>query len=267
MTATRISVIVPSYNYGRFLNDALDSVVAQVRPADEIVLVNDGSSDETDTVMRQFADSHAGTVMLSRTTNRGTVASFNDGVEASSGSVVVILSADDTMSPNYLADLESALTSGGYGFAYAQMKLFGAFDSVFPARPYDPQFLARANYVNASSMFCRALFDDVGGFNPKFDRSHEDWAFWLAARNRGWLGIGVNSCWLNYRQHNGGKHDSVTRGDRLRLFWDLRQAELATTNECLDGVARMVIGDSRRGLGNLLRRRFHGRLASTPGID
>jgi glycosyltransferase involved in cell wall biosynthesis len=249
---SKISVVVPCHNYGRFLTEALASVLAQSRPADEIVIVNDGSTDETEEVIGRFRAEHPDTVVISRFPNLGAVRTFNDGVAAASGDLIVILSADDTMSANYLSELEGAI-SPDRGFAYAQLRLFGAQSTVRPAERYSPDALARLNFVNGSAMFRRALFDEVGGFSERFAGTHEDWAFWLAARRAGWIGVGVNTCWLNYRQHPTASRNAVSRFEIASLFPRLRRAGLVTRAECLSGVRRYLAGEARRGVGRRVR--------------
>lgn len=214
-TGRRISVVIPCNNYGAFLEDAFTSVERQTRPADEIVIVDDGSTDETSDVIAALRLRHSGAdlIVVQRAPARGAATTFNDAVTASSGELVVILSADDRLSDHYLERMESALADSATDFAYAEAHMFGAVERVQLAPPFSARELARGNFVNGSAMFRRSLFDSVGGFKP--DLPWEDWEFWLHAVDLGAVGRRVDGCWLEYRRHEAGSRDTMTRWDAL----------------------------------------------------
>jgi O-antigen biosynthesis protein len=222
MTAGRplVSVVVPCHNYGRFLAEAVESIERQTRPADEVVVVDDGSTDETSEVVERLRRTlRTELVVVSRHPARGAAQTFNDGVLASRGDLVVILSADDRLSDRYLELTEEALADPEVTFAYAEARMFGVVDMVQPAPSFSARELARGNYVNGSAMFRRSLFDAVGGF--KRDLRWEDWEFWLHAVERGATGRPVPGCWLDYRRHPEGSRDTMTRWDALGCHFRL----------------------------------------------
>lgn len=218
--ASRVSVVVPCHNYGRFLPEAVASVQAQTRPPDEVVVVDDGSTDETPDVVRAL-DGVAGLRTLRRSPARGAAATFNDGVRASTGDLVVVLSADDRMSPRYLELLERALGDPAVSFAYCEARLFGAGEGVERAPSFDARELARDNFVNGSAMFRRSLFERVGGFRT--DIAREDWEFWIHAVARGERGVAVEGCWLEYRRHQTGSRNTMSRWRSLADHWRMRR--------------------------------------------
>lgn len=86
----RVSVIVTAYNYGRYLPQCLDSVLAQTRLPDEVIVVDDGSEDETPEVIRRFDG-----VCYIRQEHAGKASAFNKGFEAATGEIICHLDADD----------------------------------------------------------------------------------------------------------------------------------------------------------------------------
>lgn len=260
-----VSVVVPCHDYGALLPEALESIERQTREPDEIVLVDDGSADASAAIMASFLTRRPRAKMLSRSPALGAVATFNDGVRASSGELVVILSADDVMSANFLEELEHALLVTGADFAYSSIRFLGSRSGTWPARPFEIRRLARANYVSTSAMFRRQLFDAVGGFDPSFERlGLEDWAFWLAAVARGARGAPVPGCWLGYRRHATGSRNTMT----LRRLLDVH---LAVRRRWPDVVGRadLVIGiamDSRAWLRSRLADRTAAHATSTATV-
>jgi SAM-dependent methyltransferase len=104
--AHRISVVVNVYNQARFLGEALDSVMAQSHPADEIIVVDDGSTDAPQTV----TDGYPG-IRLIRQPNQGLAAARNTGLNAATGELIVFLDADDKLLPNALMTGLAALVN------------------------------------------------------------------------------------------------------------------------------------------------------------
>ena len=234
MTGARVSVVVPCHDYGRFLAEAVASVDAQTRPADELVLIDDGSRDGSAELMHEVAARRPGTVVLARRLALGAAVTFTDGVRATTGELVVILSADDRLSPEYLERCGTALDDPTVSFAYCEARAFGAASGTVPAPRFDARELRRANYVNGSAMFRRSVFEEIGGWRPGI--RWEDWDFWLRAVGRGHTGRAVDGCWLEYRRHDGGSRDAMGPRDalaaHLRLWWlnrgNVRLADVGT---------------------------------------
>jgi glycosyl transferase family 2 len=99
----RVSVTIASYNYGRFLEDCLASVVAQEGVELEVIVVDDASSDDTPAVARAFAARDPRVRLIRHERNRGHIATFNEGLMAASGDYVLKLDADDMLTPGALA--------------------------------------------------------------------------------------------------------------------------------------------------------------------
>jgi glycosyltransferase involved in cell wall biosynthesis len=93
-----VSAVIPSYNHGRFIGAALASVLAQTRPPDEIVVVDDGSTDETAAVVAGFEPR----VRMVRRSHEGVGAAYNAGVREARGDVVAWLESDDLWQPEYI---------------------------------------------------------------------------------------------------------------------------------------------------------------------
>jgi glycosyltransferase involved in cell wall biosynthesis len=251
-----ISVVVPCHNYGRYLGEAIASLDAQTRPPDEVLIIDDGSDDETAEVIEKIVATHPGIRGLSRRPALGAVRTFNDGVSATSGDLVVILSADDRASATYLADLAKAFGEASTGFAYPETRLFGARQDVWPAQPFDLRVLARGNFVNGSAMFRRETHERVGGFDERFATiGKEDWAFYLRAVALGYKGVPVPSCHLEYRQHAGPSRNAASICMLLVTRWRLHEVapELVRASDLVIG----WVGDVRLSLTYGLRARVH----------
>jgi Glycosyl transferase family 2 len=98
MIGPTVSVIVTCYNYGRYVASALDSALAQAYPHKEIIVVDDGSTDDAASVIARYA----GRVKVITQANAGSIAAYNRGFAESRGEIIVLLDADDVLEPNAL---------------------------------------------------------------------------------------------------------------------------------------------------------------------
>ncbi len=170
-----VSVIIPCYNQAHFLGEAIESVFKQKYPHYEIIVVDDGSTDQTANVAAGF-----GRVRCVSQKNQGLSAARNAGLEASKGNYIVFLDADDRLLPNAFEDGIKTLNSHPEcAFAYGHVQLISANGLPLPSpRQSGPQGdhyleLLRHNYIwtPGAVIYCRGVFDFVKGFNPQVNAS------------------------------------------------------------------------------------------------
>lgn len=106
--AGRISVVIPVYNVKQWLSRCIDSVLCQTRDADEIVLIDDGSTDGSETLCDDYADRYDNIVVLHQK-NQGLSAARNKGIAVSDGDLITFLDSDDWLAPNFLEVMEAIL--------------------------------------------------------------------------------------------------------------------------------------------------------------
>jgi teichuronic acid biosynthesis glycosyltransferase TuaG len=124
--ACSITVLVPAYNAERHILDALESVLEQVRPPDQIVVVDDGSTDRTNEVVSDWAALSPVPVEIIRQENRGAAAARNTGLRSISTDLIAFVDADDVVEPNHLAELEHAFhVHPDLSFAFGISRLIG----------------------------------------------------------------------------------------------------------------------------------------------
>jgi glycosyltransferase involved in cell wall biosynthesis len=198
-----VSVVIPAYNYARFVGRAVDSVLAQTYAPVECVVVDDGSTDETPQVLARYG----GRIRSIRQENRGLSGTRNTGIRAARGEYVALLDADDYWRPDKIArQVELAEATPGVGavgcFGEAVDRdgshlRYLRFPAAVPGgggaadgRPLATQLRAialREHWVGCSSsgaLIPRAVLDEVGPFDETL-RAAEDWDMWLriAARH------------------------------------------------------------------------------------
>jgi glycosyltransferase involved in cell wall biosynthesis len=219
-----LTVVVVSHNYGEYLDEALGSVANQTRPADEIVLIDDGSSDDTPEVGTRWAEKLEGFVSLRNATCLGPARTFNRAFAAARGGLIVKLDGDDRLSDNYLECLEARLEATGADIAYSGVEQFGSEPARVAARRFDRRELMRENFINGSALMRRSVWERTGGYRVELDAlGLEDWELFVHAVSLGMHVVPVDGCWLEYRRHASGSRNTMSRAKVLRAHLLVRQ--------------------------------------------
>jgi glycosyltransferase involved in cell wall biosynthesis len=184
---SKLSVIIPSYQHADSLRICLCSVLAQTRKADEIIVVNDGSTDHTDEVAHQYKDS----IFYIKQENQGEQAARMRGFNESTGDLVLFLDSDVVMIPEMLEKMEGALQSNpDAGYAYSSF-IFGP--KKFKSFLFDSERLKKINYIHTSALIRRECFP---GFDPEI-KKFQDWDIWLTLLERGKRGVFIDEFLFN----------------------------------------------------------------------
>lgn len=177
-----VSVIIPCYNHGHFLNQAIDSVLAQTYPRIEIIVVDDGSTDNTSEVAARYKN-----IQYVYQENTGLAAARNTGLRASHGSILVFLDADDRLLPEaveqgvyaLMDSPQSAFVSGRYRYTNEDNSIISEYSQA-PADSDSYAAFLHGNYIgmHATVTYRRAAIEEAGGFNPQLSAC-EDYDLYL----------------------------------------------------------------------------------------
>ena len=173
-----ISVVIPSYNAGALLRETLDSALAQSRPAHEIIVVDDGSTDDT----AQIVGEYGGAVRYLWQQNQGQGCARNTGIEAATGNWIALLDSDDLFLPDRLrraaetieANPQLVVVYSAFDYLYGDGKR--RFCAAFPAHELWPALRYRSPILPSTTTIRRSDTLAVGGFRKVFI---EDWDLWV----------------------------------------------------------------------------------------
>lgn len=182
-----ISVIITCVNYGEFVRDAVDSVLAQHFQDFEIILIDGGSTDGSDEIVAGIADPKIHVFLREGLHLSGDNRNF--GIKQARGKYVCCLDADDMMTPDFLLKLVFLLEATNLDVAGTAKKFFGDINRVYHGVS-QPTLgdLRISNPVSASSLYPKLLWDQTGPFQDfGTDRNYifEDWEFWYRAALHG----------------------------------------------------------------------------------
>jgi glycosyltransferase involved in cell wall biosynthesis len=202
----RISVLMPCFNHGAFIAEAVNSVRAQTLQDFEIIIVDDGSTDlaTRETLARLSAP---GTTVLT-TANHGLPAARNHAARHASGEFYCALDADDKLAPTWFEKAVGVLDSQpNVMFVSHWLETFGDERWTWTPEQCDlPALLAR-NTVNGAALVRRSAFDAVGGYSEDMHEGCEDWDFWLRLVEAGFHGTIIPEVLFYYRR----RPDSMSR--------------------------------------------------------
>jgi glycosyltransferase involved in cell wall biosynthesis len=192
-----VTAVIPCFNHGAFLREAVDSVLAQEGGAPPVIVVDDGSTDP-ETVAA--VDALPPEVEVIRQPNAGAAASRNTGIERSATPLFVLLDADDRLAPDALRNLRPPLDDPEVGYSYGIQRLFGLLSGEVRFPDYDPFKMLYRSIVGYTVLARRQVWEDVGGFDPELG-GFEDWDFLLGALEHGWKAKRVPRVTVEYRKH------------------------------------------------------------------
>lgn len=176
-----VSIITPAYNAERTLERCLQSVVAQTHQPLEIIVVNDGSTDDTAEILTKWQ----GKIEIIQQANGGAPAARNAGWRVSTGEYLLFCDADVTLKPHAIARMLAALESDPKAsYAYSSFK-FGW--KTFTLWPFDAARLRQMPYIHTTSLIRREVF---AGFDESLKR-FQDWDLWLTLLEQGKHGVWV----------------------------------------------------------------------------
>ena len=189
-----ISVIISSYQHGKTIARTIDAVLAQSRPADEILVVDDGSTDET----RELVEGYGDRLSYLYQPNAGAPSARNYGFKQSTGDLVLFCDADVVMKPSMLEQLETELNAHPeVSYAYCRFK-WGW--KRFRCRAFDETALRKRNFIHTSAALIRREHF------PEFDESikkFQDWDLWLTMLDQNHVGTFVDEELYVVRQDRG----------------------------------------------------------------
>jgi|GEM_PF-496807 len=201
-SAADITVVIPCYKQAVYLSEAVASVVAQTYNGWQIVIVNDGSPDQTSQVARRLITDHPGKIVLVEQGNGGLACARNTGIRMADGPYYLPLDADDQIRPSMMERTRAILDARtDIGFAYTEIQHFGVRDDVFRLPDFDSRTLVfRDNIVCVNSLVRKEVWTQCGGYDEAMREGYEDWDYWVTCVEKGWDGYCIHEPLFCYRK-------------------------------------------------------------------
>ena len=214
-----VSVIIPLYNYEKYVIEAINSVLEQTYINWELIIVDDCSTDNSFNTVADYIDKikiSQNIILLQNEQNKGSSATRNTGIKQSKGEYVLCLDADDYVSKYFLEEYVKAIIKGDADIVYCNCQFFQNSKHKWKTAPpthYRDKIFYN-NYLICCSMFSRIAWESVGGYNEN-QKAYLDWDFWIRCNLAGFKkAIKVNKYLFYYRKHGKSISDSVSNKDK-----------------------------------------------------
>ncbi len=188
---SRIDVVVPCYNYGRYLRQCVESVLSQPQADVRVLIIDDASQDDTPRVCAELVSEDPRVQVIRHPVNLGHIATYNEGIERARGDYLLLLSADDLLFPGALSRAAAVLDARpDVGLAPGVGVAFGPGAPPAPTSPSEKAVrsistwamitrLARRNFVSTPTAIVRtSLQKSLGGYKPELPHAG-DLEMWL----------------------------------------------------------------------------------------
>lgn len=213
-----VSVVIPCFDAGQYLDEAVQSALAQTWADLEVIVVNDGSTDAN--TLRLLGTANWPRTRIFHQSNAGPSAARNRAIEEARGEYILPLDADDTIEPTYVEKAISVLDSRPeVGCVYCRATKFGAESGPWDLPPYRLEELAIDNVIFVTALFRKADWRAIGGFDERLRHGVEDYDFWVKMVASGKTVVQLDEFLFNYR---------VQEESRTTRFQDRLDGKVAT---------------------------------------
>lgn len=212
-----VTVVIPCYRQEHYLDESVGSVLAQTCPPAAVHIVDDGSDTPEKASHFQRILALDSRIRVIAKPNGGLSSARNAGIRECETPFVLPLDADDQLHPEFLARTSPHLSRNPrLGFVYTWLQCFEDDEMVWQCPPFDPARLLRRNLLAHCTLFRRAMWEDIGGYDETFLTGMEDWDFWISAVEKGWAGACVPEILFFYRVRRDSMLQSLTTQRPIR---------------------------------------------------
>jgi glycosyltransferase involved in cell wall biosynthesis len=193
-----ITLIIPCFNQGDLLKEALQSLEECDKSLFEIIIINDGSTDElTNNTLKELADDGINVIFQS---NTGLGQARNNGIKEAKGKYILPLDSDNRIRAEYLTKgIQILENDDKTAVVYGNAQLFGDKSGVLRPGKFNLQMLMLRNYIDACAIIRKSVFEEVGRYDNMKIMGLEDWDLWLRIAFAGYKFHYIDEIMFDYR--------------------------------------------------------------------
>ncbi len=207
-----ISIVIPVYNCAGYVNETIQSVVNSSYPNWEIILINDGCTDRSPAVCKEWETKYPEKIRLIDQRNQGPSVARNVGIFYSRGEFILPLDSDDKIHPEYIGLAIAQFQSDEQTkVVYCEAEKFGEKSGPWNLKPFSLKQLALDNMIFVSGVFRKKDWEDIGGYDPRLIWGWEDWEFWINLLKHGGKVVKLPQVGFYYRIRKGSRRKSTNK--------------------------------------------------------
>ncbi len=217
MNSVDVSIIVPCFNQGEFLIDSLNSVKNQFYQNWECIIVDDGSTEPTESIVKPFCDDDERFIYFKKE-NGGLSNARNFGIQKSRGKFILPLDADDKISKEYIVNAVNLLEeNNNVKLVYCDAIKFGSVEEFWVLPEFSLNLLAQKNMIFCSGLYRKEDWEKVGGYDEMMKYALEDWEFWISILKNGGEVKKLNHIGFFYRTKKNSMISNLTTKKRIEM--------------------------------------------------
>lgn len=193
-----VSVIIPCYNHGKCIMDAVNSVLEQTYQNIEILIINDGSSDlQTIDLLNSINNSK---IEIIHQENAGPCVAKNNGILKSKGEYILPLDCDNKLRNEMIMKVVNIIKKTNVDIVYCDYQFFGEKNDKCISEKFDIKKLLKYNFIENCSLYKRKVWEETGGYDVFLSKKGiEDWEFWINAARHNSSFFHLNEILFDYR--------------------------------------------------------------------
>lgn len=222
-TKPLVSVVIPCFNHEKFIAETIESAFRSIYHPIEIVVVNDGSSDNSEEVVCSLQNKYPNLKYISQN-NAGPAAARNRGIRESAGKYILPLDADDLISKNYIEKAVEVLEDNPpVKLVYCNAEFFEERSGAWKLKPFSLSSLATDNMIFCSAVYRKADWEASGGYDERMTWGWEDWEFWISLLKNGGGVVKLPITGFYYRVRKNSRRKTTNK--------DAKEKTIALINE------------------------------------
>jgi glycosyltransferase involved in cell wall biosynthesis len=212
-----VSIIIPCYNTAQFIAETIQSVITQTYVNWQCVIVNDGSTDNTEDVIKTLIAGDDRFAFYAQP-NSGPSVARNLAISTAAGEYILPLDGDDKISPNYVEECVKALSSSNQiKLVYGAGVKFGLKNETWKLKPYSWETLLFGNCIHCSGMYRKVDWQAAGGYDVTMRDGLEDWEFWISLLNMDARVVMLNNVTFYWRIKEVSRTTLLNQGTKVAL--------------------------------------------------
>lgn len=180
-----VSIIIPCYNQAIYLEEAVQSAVNQTYVNLEIIIVNDGSTDNTQDIAEMFQKRYPDLIRVIRQDNKGLSEARNTAIKNALGKYILPFDSDDIIHEDMIKSCVKTMNECGVDIVSTDIQAFGAKNYIGKPTDFPECQLLYKNCLIGTSLFKREVWETIGGYKKNMSGGYEDWEFWINAYKHG----------------------------------------------------------------------------------
>jgi len=248
-----VSVVIPCYNQAVFIEETVNSVLASIYPAIEVILINDGSTDNTEEVCKRLTARYTNVFYFFQP-NSGPSVARNYGIREANGLYILPLDSDDLISNDYISRaIEVFESDPEVKVVYCEAEKFGEKSGKWNLKPFSLEKLAlNNNMIFVSALYKKKDWEECGGYSEDMVWGREDWEFWISMLKNGGKVVKLPIIGFYYRIRTNSRRKGMTSERKEKIIAYINRKHKDFIYKQLNGPLRFQRTHSRK-YNSLLR--------------